>query len=81
MALFENPDVEITPVWSDDVVARARPLTPEAKVTDPVFIPQVILDDVPGGGWRPFDTQFQTFVGLVTEIVEDLSRRFLASNP
>jgi hypothetical protein len=78
---FETPDVELIPVWSKDnrEIARAHLLTPEAQVqNDPLFIPQVVLDEsLPGGDWRPLDTQVKTFLRLVTEIVEDLSKRFL----
>ena len=78
---FEDPEVEVIPIWSKDnrEVARAHPLTPEAKVkNDPHFMPQVILDEsLPGNDWRPLDSQLRTFLRIVGDITEDLSERFL----
>jgi hypothetical protein len=82
ISFFVDPHVDITPVWSDDqsVIARARRLTPDAEITDPLIHPQIVLDDLPRDDWRPLDVQVHVFVGLVTEIVEDFSARFLTSS-
>jgi hypothetical protein len=80
ISFFVDPDVEITPAWSDDhsIVARAHPLTPAAEInSEPVITPQVVFDELPRGDWRPLDMQLRTFVRLVREIAEDLSGRFL----
>ena len=74
---FEDPEVELIPIWSKDnsEVARAHPLTPETEVkSDPLITPQVILDEsLPGKDWRPLDIQLRTFL----RISQDLSKRFL----
>jgi hypothetical protein len=82
---FEDPAVEIMPVWSRDgsEIARARPRTPDAEVkSDPIFIPQLIFNEegAPPGGWRPLDSQLATFLRIVNEITEDLSTRFLGTS-
>jgi hypothetical protein len=79
ISFFENPQVEIKPVWSADhsVVAVAHPLTREATINDPLITPQLVFDELPRGDWRPFDLQLRTFVRLVRDNVEDLSKRFL----
>jgi hypothetical protein len=80
MSFFVDPNVEITAVSSPDdrtVVARAHPRTPDAEITDPLILPQVVLEDLPLEDWRPLDVQVGMFVRLVSEIVEDLSARFL----
>jgi hypothetical protein len=74
---FEDPEVELIPIWSKDnrEAARAHPLTPETEVkSDPLITPQVILDEsLPGKDWRPLDIQLRTFL----RISQDLSKRFL----
>jgi hypothetical protein len=58
---FEDPEVEIIPIWSKDnrEVARAHPLTPEAEIKDdPLITPQIILDEtLPGDDWREVTSQ------------------------
>lgn len=49
----------------------------DAEITDPLILPQVVLEDLPREDWRPLDVQVGMFVRLVSEIVEDLSARFL----
>jgi hypothetical protein len=81
-SVFEDPDVDLVPIWSPEgEVARARPRTPEALVrTDPVFKPQVVFDETAGPGEdRPMDVQLETFIRIVSEIVDRLSSRFLSS--
>ena len=39
------------------VVARAHPRTPDAEITDPLILPQVVLEDLPREDWRPLDVQ------------------------
>lgn len=78
---FEDPDVEIIPVWSKDSreVARAHPLTPDAQVkNDPLIFPQIVIDEtLPGDDWRPLDVQIGLFVRMVSEIATDLAASFL----
>ena len=81
IASFESPDVVLIPIWSKDnrEIARARPLTRDAEVkSDPVFRPQVILDEsIPGDDWRPLDTQMRAFINVTSQVAEDLTQRFL----
>jgi hypothetical protein len=79
ISFFEDPQVEITPVWAADksVVARAHPRTPGATINDPLITPQVVFDELPRGDWRPLDIQLKTFVRLVREMVVDLAEGFL----
>jgi hypothetical protein len=80
IASYVDPDVEIIPIWSEDQreVARAHPLTPQAQVkTDPMIVPQIVLDELPRGDWREASSQLRTFLRIVTEIAEDLGQRFL----
>jgi hypothetical protein len=82
ISFFEDPDVEMIPVWSEDgsIVARAHPLTPEAEVkNDPMIVPQIVLNELPHGDWRPLDVQLRTFCRITTDIVQDLSNSFLSN--
>jgi hypothetical protein len=80
---FEDPEVEIIPIWSKDnrEVARAHPLTSEAQIkSDPMITPQIILDEtLPGNDWREVTSQISTFVRITTDITQDLSQRFLTN--
>jgi hypothetical protein len=79
-AWFEDPDVELMTVWSEEgVLAVARPRKPGASISsDPLFVPQVVFNEDAGPGRdRPVDVQLTTFVRIVGEIVGRLSQRFL----
>ena len=78
--LFEDPDVTVVPIWSPEgEVARARVKTPAAAIrTEPVFMPEVVFDEGSGSGHhRPVDAQLNTFVRVLSEVVQRLSGRFL----